>query len=238
MVAAMALVRARELAKAAAGQGSPAGNGQAGGATLREMKFSGAGGKLVGRPDVVRADEVVDFKTGDVFEDEGQEQIKGAYIRQLRLYAFLVKETLGWWPRRGVLLPMAGIPVMVEVEPDDCQKEAEEAVRLLGEYNEMISGYSDPIDLASPSPTSCRWCQYQLICPAFWRSVGPDWRDDLPSGSVAGTAIGPAHPIHGGSALSLSLQAERGVVPAGDPVSLFPLDPSEHTDVPRVKEGD
>ena len=89
MVAAMALVRARELAKATGGQASPASNGRGGEGTLREQKFTGAGGKIVGRPDVVRPEEVVDFKTGEVFEDEDQEQVKGAYVRQLRLYAFL-----------------------------------------------------------------------------------------------------------------------------------------------------
>lgn len=58
MVAAMALVRARELVETAAGQNSPPSNGQAGGGTLREKKFSGADGKMVGRPDVVRPEEV------------------------------------------------------------------------------------------------------------------------------------------------------------------------------------
>ena len=77
---------------------------------LREKKFSGANGKLIGRPDVVRPDEVVDLKTGDVFEDDEPERVKARYVRQLRLYAFLVKETLGWWLRRGILLPMAGSP--------------------------------------------------------------------------------------------------------------------------------
>ncbi len=238
MVSAMVLVRAKELIAVASGHSGPCGNGQSGGGTLREKKFSAANGKLVGRPDVVRPDEVVDFKTGDVFEDEEPEQVKEGYVRQLRLYAFLVKETLRWWPRRGVLLPIAGSPVAVELEPEKCESEAARAIRLLDEYNDILGRSADPVDLASPSPPSCRWCQYQLYCPAFWSAVGPDWKDDLRSSVVTGSAVDSPSPIHGGAALSLSLHAEQGTAPPGELISLFPLDPSMHTDLPRVQGGD
>ena len=238
LVAVMALVRARELVESAAGQNSPSSDGRPGSATWREMNFSAANGKIVGRPDVVRPEEVVDFKTGDLFEDEEQEQVKAAYLRQLRLYAYLVKETLGWWPRRGVLLPMADSPVAVELEASECEAEAEEAIRLLNEYNEVLAQALDPINLATPSPASCRWCHYQLYCPAFWGAVAPDWKDGLRSAAIAGSVTGPANPIHGGSALSLSLQIEKGLVSPGETISLFPLDPSVYEDMPLVQEGD
>ena len=238
MVAAMALVRAKELIAVASGQSGSCSNGQPGGGTLREKKFSGADGKLIGRPDVVRPDEVVDFKTGNVFEDEESDQVKAGYVRQLRLYAFLVKETLGWWPRRGVLLPMAGSPVVVELQPEECEAEAEEAIRLLDEYNEILGRTANPIELASPSPASCRWCQYQLYCQAFWDAVKPDWTDSFHSAVIAGRAICSPHPIYGGSALSLSLHVEEGSVSLGETVSLFPLDSSIHEDVSLVQEGD
>ena len=238
MVAAMALVRARELIAMASGQSGSCGNRQSGGGTLREKKFSGANGKLIGRPDVVRADEVVDFKTGDVFEDDEPEQIKARYVRQLRLYAFLVKETLGWWPRRGVLLPMAGSPVSVELEPEECEAEAAEAICLLDEYNEILGRSADLVDLASPSPPHCRWCQYQLFCPAFWGAVGPEWNEGLRSGAVAGRATESPSPIHGGAALSLSLEVERGTAAAGELLSLSPLNSLMHLDLPQVQGGD
>ena len=239
MVAAMALVRAKELVAMASEQSGSSGNGQAGGGgTLREKRFSGAKGKLIGRPDVVRTDEVVDFKTGDVFEDEDSKQVKEGYVRQLRQYAFLVKETLGWWPRRGVLLPMNGSPVAVELEPEECKAEAAAAIRLLNEYNEMIRRSTDPIDLASPNPASCRWCQYQLYCPAFWRVVEPDWKDDLNSGVVAGRTVEAPSPIHGGAAVSVSLHAEQGTAPPGELMSLFPLDLSIHTDLGKAQGGE
>ena len=80
----MALVRARELVESVAGQNSPSSDVRPGSATWREKNFSAANGKMVGRPDVVRPEEVVDFKIGDLFEDEDQEQVKAAYLRQLR----------------------------------------------------------------------------------------------------------------------------------------------------------
>lgn len=52
MIAAMALVRARELVASASGQSSSSSNGQSAGATWREKNLSGANSKVVGRPDL------------------------------------------------------------------------------------------------------------------------------------------------------------------------------------------
>ena len=59
LIAEMALIRAKELVRAAANQNDGTSSGQARGKTLREKKFSAAGGKIVGRPDVVRPEEIV-----------------------------------------------------------------------------------------------------------------------------------------------------------------------------------
>lgn len=237
VVAAMALIRAKELAQAGA-RPRTGEQGVTPSDTLREKRFSAANGKIVGRPDVVQSGEVVDFKSGEIFEDEGQEQIKASYVRQLRIYGFLVRETLGWWPRRGVLLPMIGSPVEVDLEPADCEKEAAAAVQLLEEYNTAIAGGLDPVELASPSATTCRWCPFQLYCPAFWSNVGPEWAGDLRAGAIGGMAEEQASSIHNGLALSLSIRVERGTVAANQKVSLFPLDPSMHPDIPLLNARD
>jgi hypothetical protein len=238
MVAALALVRARALVESAGGPSTSAGSGQRVGAALRERKFASSDGKIVGRPDLVRPDEVVDFKSGDVFEDEDQDQIKLAYIRQLRLYGYLVKETAGWWPRRGILLPMAGSPAAVELEPEECEVEAAEAIRLLDAYNEMLYRSVDPIDLASPSPASCRWCPHQLYCPAFWGALSPDWEAGLRTAAFEGIVLEPPSPIHDGTALALVLRAERGTQPESARVHLFPLLRSVHVGIETVQPGD
>ena len=116
-------LRARELVAARPAQSEPAtstGVVDAGG-TIRERKFTAFGGRLVGQPDVIRtrAREIIDYKSGTIFElDETSqaEVVKTAYARQLRTYGYLVKETLGWWPKRGTLLPLAGVGAEVALE--------------------------------------------------------------------------------------------------------------------------
>ena len=234
-IAAMALARAKQLIAAEAGLGRSRRKGETG--RLREGLFSGAHGKLVGRPDVVRQDEIADFKTGNVFEEGESAEVKPEFVRQLRLYAFLVKETLGWWPRRGVLLPMAGPQAELVLQPEECETEAQEAVRLLDEYNEVVGGSRAPIELASASPANCRWCGFQLCCPAFWGAVEPAWKEGLRTDAVAGRAEGASR-IHGGAALSLSLEVASGTAASGELVSLAPLRAEVHLGLSKVQRGD
>ncbi|GAB6185662.1 PD-(D/E)XK nuclease family protein [Thermopirellula anaerolimosa] len=238
VVAAMAFVRAKELAEREASQRAEKARCALPGDILREKTFSGADGRIVGRPDMVRPGEIVDFKSGEIFAEGDQEQVKGSYVRQLRIYGFLVRETLGWWPRRGVLLPMIGSLVEVDLEPGACEKEAADALRLLGEYNAAIARGHDPADLASPSAATCRWCPFQLYCPAFWNHVRPEWAGDLLAGALAGVAEEQASWIHNGLALSLSVLVDQGTVPANQRISLFPLDGLMHPDVLEVKAAD
>lgn len=238
LVRAMALVRARELVASDPGKNGSTATGESPSPAWREREFSGAEGRIIGRPDVVRPGEVIDFKTGAVLEDEDLEEVRPAYMRQLRLYAFLVKETLGWWPQRAVLMPMTGPPVAIEIDPAECEAEAVEAIRLLEEYNTALNRGADVVDLASPSPEACRWCPFQLLCPAFWSALGPDWKQEFCSGAVAGTAMERPRAIHGGAALSLSITAVQGTEPPSERISLSPLDPSIHSDLLRVQAGD
>lgn len=126
IVAAMALIRAKELARVG-NQSECSERARMPIVALRVKKFSAANGRIMGYPDIVRPCEVVDFRSGDIFEDESQEQFKHSYVRQLRIYGLLVRESLGWWPHRGVLLPIIGSPVMLDLEPRSCEKEAAEA---------------------------------------------------------------------------------------------------------------
>lgn len=237
LVAAMALVRARDLVPSSPGANRPDASSQPAAPAWHEREFSGFGGRIIGRPDVVRPGEVIDFKTGEVFEDQDTEKIQPAYVRQLRLYAFLVNETLGWWPQRGVLLSMTGARVAIELEPEECKAEAEHAIHLMDEYNQFLAQGASIIDLASPSPTTCRWCPFQLLCPAFWSAIGPNWREGFPSPAVAGTATECPAPVHGGKALKLSLSAEQGTEPSGESICLHPLEPSIHTDLAQIQAG-
>jgi hypothetical protein len=90
---ASALLRARELVTARGTGFKATGSGDA--STVRERQFVAFGGKLVGKPDVIRQEEIIDYKSGAILEHDELSQsdvVKLAYVRQLRIYGFLVKK--------------------------------------------------------------------------------------------------------------------------------------------------
>lgn len=210
LVAAMARVRAQELVEARQDPSErhpmPKPTKLA---SHREHKFSGAGGRIVGRPDVVRHYEIIDFKSGNIYNGSVQEQIKHSYARQLKLYAFLVKESLGWWPRRAILVPMVGMPVEIEVDPRACEKEARDAVRLLNDYNALVSQRTDIAQFANPSPEACQWCPFQSICPCFWDAVEPNWLD-LGTAAIKGIIREAPRALYYENTVSLAIEVQGG----------------------------
>lgn len=235
---ASALLRARELVAAGGTASSASGSGDAG--TFRERQFVACGGKLVGKPDVIRQQEVVDYKSGAILEyDETcqSEVVKAAYVRQLRIYGFLVKEVLGWWPARGLLLPFAGPGVEVQLEPNDCTREAAEAVALLDDYNTKVAAGATPDHLAEPSPRTCKWCSFKLVCAPLWSAARPDWSGRLDGAVIEGVLAEPPRPIHGGAATSLAVEVQNGSEERRH-VQLAPLNPNTHAAVATVASGD
>jgi len=238
LTAAMARVRAEELARGKSRTEGCGDNSRAKAERYREQKFSGAAGKLVGRPDLVRAGVIIDFKSGSVHEDGEEEEVRLSYIRQLMIYAVLVKETLGSWPEKGVLIPMVGSPVEVKLDPEACQQEAGDAIGLLDDYNGLVSRATDISLLASPSPRACRWCPFQTICPVFWQSVAPDWVEELRTAAVGGTAREAPRAIHSGAALSLVVDVQSGTERDQKILQLAPIDPQTQHDVTHINGGD
>lgn len=233
LIFAMAQVRAAEQWKdAPAGQhaGSPSNR-----KPVKEHKFSAYGGKLVGSPDLVRDKEVIDFKSGQIFEDENTEIIKEHFLRQLRIYGFLVYENLGWWPERGILLPMNGSRVEVLLDPEECKREAQEAVELLLSYNQSCASASSPAELANAAAETCNWCPYQSICPFYWDAIKDDWATITNYGSIEGTLTEAPRQIHNGLAYSLSLLVERASAHVGEVKTLFPFDCSLYPEVKMLQ---
>ena len=237
------LLRAREFADGlapavvqATKQASVAGPG--GG--IREQEFTACDGKLLGRPDVIRASEVVDYKSGAIFEyDEAAQDdvVKAAYVRQLRIYGYLVKQKLGWWPLRGILLPLAGAAVEVTLEPSECEREAIEAVALLDTYNEKVRADAAPEDFASPSAHACKWCPYKVLCPSFWQTVSPAWSGQLDGAAVEGVLADAPGVIHGGAARAIALDIQAGSE-ARRRAQIAPLNPAAHPIVTTLTRGE
>lgn len=209
------LLRARDLAagRGAARVGAPPPGPEQLGGSIREHAFTACSGKLIGRPDMVRDGEVVDYKSGDIveYDEDGQtEVVKAGYVRQLRIYGYLVKESLGWWPRRGLVLPLVGAGVEVALDPVLCEEEALEAVALLDAYNAKVNARAHPAVFASPSPEACKWCPFKLVCSPFWQNVSPAWSGQLDGAVVEGTVDEAPRSIHGGAAMTLSVNVHAG----------------------------
>jgi hypothetical protein len=196
--------------------------------SIREQTLTAFDGRLVGRPDVIRAREIVDYKSGSLFEQGEATQtdvVKASYVRQLRIYGFLVNETLGYWPDRGVLLPVAGAGVEIALDPRECTREASEAVAILDGYNNTLMTAAAADDLASPSASNCKWCPFKLFCNPFWKTATAAWSEQLDGAAVEGVLNDPPMAIHGGAAVAVSLNIQTGSeVPRR--VQLAPLHPN------------
>lgn len=236
------LLRAGELSASPASAVAPAMEAPRTGlaSTIREQEFTAFDGRLLGRPDVIRASEVVDYKSGAIVEHDAATQttvVKAAYVRQLRIYAYLVKQKLGWWPKRGVLLPLGGAGVEVELEPSECEREASDAVALLDVYNRKVRSGAAPQEFASPSPESCRWCAYKLVCPVFWQAASPDWSGQLDGAAVEGPLVGAPSVIHAGAARAIAVDVQAGTE-ARRQAQIAPLNPSAHPVVATLVQGE
>lgn len=237
------MLRAQDLSRGSAPAVPPATKHPSGpglGGSIREQEFTACGGKLLGRPDVIRASEVVDYKSGTIVEYDGATQtavVKAAYVRQLRIYGYLVKEKLGWWPLRGLLLPLAGAGVEVALEPSECEREATEAVALLNIYNGKVRAGAAPEAFASPSPQGCRWCPYKLLCPAFWQAASPDWSGQLDGAAVEGVLAEAPSVIHAGAARAVALDIQAGSE-GRRRAQVAPLNPATHAAVTTLAAGE
>jgi hypothetical protein len=189
---------------------------------------------------VIRNGEVIDYKSGALVEyDEATQSavVKAAYVRQLRIYGHLVKESLGWSPRRGVLLPSAGPGVEVALDPSECLREATEAVGLLDTYNEKVRAKSALEAFASPSPQNCRWCSHKMVCRPFWQAAAPEWTGQLDGAAVEGTLVESARTIHEGAARAIVLDAQAGSENRLR-ITIAPLNVGTHPGAASLDAGD
>jgi hypothetical protein len=209
-------------------------------ATLREQEFTAFGGRLRGRPDVIRAQQVLDYKSGAVLEHDPAahaDVVKLVYVRQLRIYGYLVKQNLGWWPRRGVLLPLGGAQVEVELDPAECERDANEAIALLEAYDARLRAGTVTGGFASPSPEACRWCPYKLICPPFWQASTPEWSGQLDGAALEGVLAEDPMVSHAGAAMAIAIDVEAGSENLRR-VQVAPLNSDTHASVTSLLAGE
>jgi hypothetical protein len=153
---------ARRPPGASVGQRSPMRSGT-------ERRLIARGGLLTGRPDRFDTSSVTDIKSNlpDQTAPVGAEVFK-RNRRQIQIYAAIIAESLGFWPRKGVISGASGETAEFSLVPSECDAEADRAVEDLANWNRARSSATKASDLASPSESSCSTCRFQLVCPAFW----------------------------------------------------------------------
>jgi hypothetical protein len=205
---------------------------------IREKQLTAMEGKLIGKPDVITSDAIWDYKSGNVYDESphGAKIVKESYVRQLLLYGYLVNENYGRYPDVGKLL-MQGEAVEIQLEADRCTNEAIQAVSLLDSFNEKLTSSVDVTDLATPSPSACRWCNFKTLCPAFWREVNEDWTEQLGSAAIRGTLKSAPTQIQNGRAFSLSISVLSGRSAPRD-ITVAPLNKEIHPQLSEFLVGE
>lgn len=204
----------------------------------REQYLTAMNGKLVGKPDIITGNEIRDYKSGKIsVETDDGTIVKEEYIRQLYLYGHLVHVTIGKCPEIAKLLPMQGENIEIHLDPSVCAAEAAKAISLLDSYNSRLANANDVLDIAAPSPKACRWCQFKLVCPAFWEIAEDDWLEEIANGAIRGMLYKSLEFIHDDKAIAVPLNSYNGTI-STSPITVVPIDRNIHANISDCKIGD
>lgn len=135
---------------------------------------------LFGQPDRVEEVDgilrVVDLKSG-----VRQGEMTATQLQQLLLYAHLVEVSAGRLPEQVVVQNVKGNEQALRVSTVALADVVKEAVRARDRFNSLVSsGFP-----ASPSPGTCGFCPFRVVCADYWDARDDDW----PGSAVRGTVI-------------------------------------------------
>ena len=170
------IARVQGVGQALQDYGGSRGQGPAAtaGAVEVELWLEDTASPLAGRIDRLehRADglHLVDLKSST----RGHEGLQPSHARQLLVYSYLVHHVRSEWPRRVGVRYLDGREDPLDLVPADAQEAAAELRSLFDDYNHRVAqGVSG--ELATPSQTSCVFCDYQCLCEPFFAAVSHDW---------------------------------------------------------------
>ena len=110
--------------------------------------------------------EIVDFKTGNIFEfTEKKKAIKMAYIQQLVLYAYIIKEKQKFYPK-CFIQDIKGNKYEVEITEEFVREMYQNAIELKTKINKCIDDRNIN-QLANPSIEHCSYCEYRPFCKQY-----------------------------------------------------------------------
>jgi CRISPR/Cas system-associated exonuclease Cas4 (RecB family) len=144
---------------------------------------------LFGTPDLVEEIEgklrVVDLKAG-----VHQAETTPNQRRQLLLYAGLVQSALSRLPDMCVIVDARGTETSFTVTQPDVDAALADAESARAAFNESITAEEGPP--ARPTSENCRWCDYRVVCSAYWGSRQADWPST--TGDIVGVVTRVTHP--------------------------------------------
>jgi CRISPR/Cas system-associated exonuclease Cas4 (RecB family) len=144
-----------------------------------EQKLVARDGWLVGKADLIiethQHVEIVDYKTGQIFDDSGR--LKEDYRAQLLLYAWLYADINGGkYPDRLAILDLNQTAHDVNFTTIDCEKIADEAQQRLNKINDAIDNQVFTT-LATPSEDNCSFCSMRPVCSFKSNQLAQNWAD-------------------------------------------------------------
>lgn len=149
-----------------------------------ERRLEDASSRLFGTPDRVEDVQgtlrVVDLKSG-VHQGEVNETQK----RQLLVYAWLVKQTLGRLPDVLVVVDVGGREKVLEVDAAEVDRVVTGATTAVHEFNAAVRGGAQL--QSHPAPESCRWCEFRIVCGDYWAAREDHWPSHK---DIAGSVVG------------------------------------------------
>ena len=157
------------------------------GAFAAERLMQARGGRLAGRPDRFDGHTLTEYKSSLPNTSwRGAEAVLEGFRRQLRLYAAIIAEAKGRWPKSGRIVAASGQTLEVPLAPAACIAEADAALATLDALNGCLAAGASPQAIAQPSEEACAECPFQSLCPAFWSWLAETGSASLPDAAAQG----------------------------------------------------
>ena len=124
--------------------------------------------------------EIVDYKTGEIYDDTGE--IKQDYKQQLNLYAYMLSEKEKVDISGLVIIDRFGNEIHVPFEKNRKEEVFSEVKQIIKKINDAVN--TDSADaLCRPSAENCNFCSCQHLCKN--RIVSPDSPFHIIEGTVS-----------------------------------------------------
>jgi hypothetical protein len=140
--------------------------------TIENEEWIDDGKDIGGKPDRIvlnsekKIIEIIDYKTGNIFEFVNKKKvIKESYIRQILLYAYIIKNKQGFFPK-CFIVDIQGTKHEIAVDEIMLAESYDSAIKIKNRINDAIQK-SDTKSLANPDLKNCMYCNYRPVCISY-----------------------------------------------------------------------